>query len=238
VEPELDPRVAPQLARAVFARLGRVHIPQVLAPTTAARTYQCLAEETPWQLHVNDGSKHYDVLDEKLELLTPADRVLMHQRILDNARHRFQCLYDNFPIHDAWQLGQHRSSYLMRLHDFLNGERFLGFARAVTGMPGIEFADAQATRFRPGHFLTEHDDSVDGKGRLAAYVLGFTAGWRADWGGILQFIDADGHVAEGYTPSFNALNLFRVPQRHAVSFVAPFADSARYSITGWLRKRS
>jgi len=56
------------------------------------------------------------------------------------------------------------------------------------------------------------------------------------WGGILQFIAEDGHLAEGYAPSFNALNLFNVPQLHAVSYVAPFAQAGRFSVNGWLRE--
>ncbi|HEX5536856.1 MAG TPA: 2OG-Fe(II) oxygenase family protein [Sphingobium sp.] len=36
-------------------------------------------------------------------------------------------------------------------------------------------------------------------------------------------------------PRFNALSLFRVPQRHHVGCVAPFAPKPRISITGWLR---
>jgi Rps23 Pro-64 3,4-dihydroxylase Tpa1-like proline 4-hydroxylase len=123
----------------------------------------------------------------------------------------------------------------MRVQEFLNSREFLEFARDVTGMGDIAFADAQATLFRPGHFLTQHDDEVEGKNRRAAYVLSFTRRWRPDWGGILEFIDSDGHVAEGYTPRFNALNLIRVPQRHAVSYVVPWAVEGRYSITGWLR---
>ena len=68
-------------------------------------------------------------------------------------------------------------------------------------------------------------------------MLNFTPTWRADWGGILNFIDADGHISEGYTPAFNALNIFKVPQNHAVSMVTPFAREGRYSITGWLKYR-
>jgi hypothetical protein len=49
-------------------------------------------------------------------------------------------------------------------------------------------------------------------------------------------LDQDGHVSEGYTPAYNALNLFRVPQRHAVSYVAPFAGAPRLAITGWIRE--
>ena len=105
-------------------------------------------------------------------------------------------------------------------------------------LPGIFGPeDAQATRYRPGDFLTAHDDDVAGKHRLYAYVLNFTPAWRPDWGGLLAFHDADGHVSEAYTPTFNALNIFRVPQQHAVTQVASFAGAQRLSITGWIRER-
>ena len=94
-----------------------------------------------------------------------------------------------------------------------------------------------ATAYGPGHFLTAHDDEVAGKKRHAAYVYNLTPTWRIDWGGLLLFHGADGHVARGFTPSFNALNLFAVPQPHSVSMVAPFAANRRYSVTGWLRGR-
>lgn len=59
--------------------------------------------------------------------------------------------------------------------------------------------------------------------------------WRPDWGGLLMFEGADSHIEQGFVPSFNALNLFAVPARHFVSYVAPFAPRRRYSVTGWLR---
>jgi Rps23 Pro-64 3,4-dihydroxylase Tpa1-like proline 4-hydroxylase len=59
--------------------------------------------------------------------------------------------------------------------------------------------------------------------------------WRADWGGLLNFFARDGHVAEAYTPTFNSLTIFRVPQVHSVGIVAPFAKYGRFSISGWLR---
>ena len=111
---------------------------------------------------------------------------------------------------------------------------FIAFVRAVTGMSAIAFADAQATLYRPGDFLTAHDDTAAGKNRLAAYVLSMTPAWRADMGGILEFLDANGHVGGGYVPTFNALNLFRVPQVHCVSQVSLFG-ALRYSVTGWFR---
>jgi hypothetical protein len=107
--------------------------------------------------------------------------------------------------------------------------------RGVTGDDRIDFVDAQATRYRPGQVLTGHDDAAEGKNRLYAYVLNLTRDWRADWGGVLAFEGADGHIEAGFVPAFNALNLFAVPMRHAVTQVASFAPRDRLSITGWLR---
>ena len=118
---------------------------------------------------------------------------------------------------------------------FLNGERFLTFARNLTGFQDIAFADAQATLYGPGHFLTLHDDAVEGKNRRAAYVLNLTENWREDWGGYLNFFDKVGNIEAAYKPAFNALNIFAVPAAHSVGLVAPFAGALRCSITGWLR---
>ena len=101
----------------------------------------------------------------------------------------------------------------------------------MTGAADIAFADAQATAYAPGDFLTAHDDNVAGKARRAAYVLGLTPGWRTDWGGLLLFH----RDSTAWVPRFNTLNLFGVPQPHSVSQVASFAGNRRYAVTGWLR---
>lgn len=224
-----------ELIRKLFGSTGRVHIPNFFAAETAARIYKALSEETPWQLSLNSGDRHVDLHGDQLQLLPAAQQVLLVDAINEGARQGFQYVFNNFPIHDLKQAGQHGDHFLMRVLDYLNSDEFLEFAREATGLPAIAYTDAQATLYRPGHFLTVHNDLVAGKNRLAAYVLNFTPHWRADWGGILQFIDDDGHVAEGYTPTFNALNLLRVPQRHCVSYVTPAGSAGRYSITGWLR---
>lgn len=151
------------------------------------------------------------------------------------ARQGFHYMFDNLRISDPIDAGGQAPSSYRRVLGFLNSPEFLNFIRVVTGDDRPTCCDAQATRFQPGHYLTEHDDRVPHKNRLYAYVLNLSEGWRSDWGGILNFLDADGHVAEGYTPAFNALNLFKVPQRHSVSFVTPFAGSPRLAITGWIR---
>ncbi|OXE35032.1 MAG: hypothetical protein CGW95_16380 [Phenylobacterium zucineum] len=105
----------------------------------------------------------------------------------------------------------------------------------LTGLESAVYCDAQATRYRAGHFLTAHDDDVIGKGRLCAMVLSLTPNWRTEWGGLLLFHNTEGHVLEGYAPRFNTLNMFRIPQVHSVSQVADFVTADRLSITGWIR---
>ena len=233
----LSPSLDPRRIAAVFARHGRVHIPGIFPPEVAARVHRALTAETPWSRVVSGTTRHYDLGPGGWEAIAPEKRDELMQAVQQMGRTGFAYFYENFPLADFHAAGQHLDSYLMRVYEFLNSAPFIEFARVVTGAPTITFADAQATCYRPGDFLTAHDDGVEGKRRRAAYVLNFTPAWRADWGGILQFLDADGHVAEGYAPAFNALNLVRVPQPHAVTYVNPLAGGARYSITGWLRER-
>lgn len=226
-----------EVIRRTFSRSGRVHIQGFFEPSVAQAIYEALSQRTPWQLCFNSGPRHVDIGVDGFESLSLEDREKLVTAIHHGARRGFQYFYAAFPLYDLYAAGLHRDHYLMRVYEFLNSEVFLEFVRDITGTADIEFADAQATLYQAGHFLTTHDDLAEGKHRRAAYVLNFTPQWRADWGGVLQFIDADGHLAEGYVPAFNALNLFRVPQKHSVSYVTPAANGGRYSITGWLRAR-
>ena len=45
----------------------------------------------------------------------------------------------------------------------------------------------------------------------------------------------EGNTEIALAPSYNALNIFRIPMRHSVSFVTPFANAQRFSIVGFLR---
>jgi hypothetical protein len=220
----------------VYAAAGRVHIGGILADDAARRAYQGLATELTWQLHFNDGDRPINLASDAFDRLPEAERAQLFTGIYANAAQRFQYVYNSFPISDMHERKEHMALYVMRVHEFLNSHEFLEFGRTVTGVRTISYVDSQGTLYRPGHFLTKHDDAIAGKSRVAAYVLNLTPKWQPDWGGILQFIAPDGHIAEGYVPVFNALNLFRVPQTHAVSIVSPFAQSGRYSITGWLRE--
>lgn len=218
-----------------FETRGHVHLPNVLRAEDAERIYRCLAEETEWNLVFNDRSRHIDMPLPQLEALPPDKADRLQKAIFAQAQQGFQYCYHNYPVYDAYKAGINEGHLLHSFYEFLNGTPFLDFVRAATAFDDITFADAQATRYLPGHFLTTHDDTSEGKHRRAAYVFNFTREWSADWGGYLQLLDEAGHVRRGLKPSFNALNIIAVPQSHNVGFVAPFARGMRLSITGWLR---
>lgn len=233
----LDPRLDPDLVARVFRASGRVHVAGFLDAACAARIHQCLLAETPWQMVLFDGEEHRELGVRSLDELPPAERQRWIEKAERAARDRFSYRYANFRLFENYQEGRHRDLYLMRLLEFLNSEPFRDLMRRITGDDKIDYADGQATLYRAGDFLTRHDDAVEGTNRRAAYVIGFTPEWSTDWGGLLAFPDRFGHVAEAFAPSFNALNLFRVPALHAVTQVSSFAAAGRYSVTGWLRQR-
>jgi Rps23 Pro-64 3,4-dihydroxylase Tpa1-like proline 4-hydroxylase len=124
---------------------------------------------------------------------------------------------------------------LHRLTEFLNSPTFLDFGRQVIGAPRITKAEAQATLYRPGNFLTRHIDPGHNEERRAAYTFGFTRAWQPDWGGLLLLLKENHDIARGFLPRFNLLTLFDGRRIHSVSPVSAFAGAGRYQITGWLR---
>jgi Rps23 Pro-64 3,4-dihydroxylase Tpa1-like proline 4-hydroxylase len=219
---------------AAYRASNRLHVPGFLHPEDAALLHQSLRSREDWRLVVNQGERSFDLDRSAQNALTPQQRTQLEQAVHAEARYGFQYLYESIrvPDEDAQRLGD---DPLFQFARFMSSDPVRQFLRHVTGQQAIDFADAQATAYGPGHFLTAHDDEVPGKNRYAAYVFNLTPRWRVDWGGLLLFEGADDHVEQGFTPSFNALNLFTVPQPHSVSMVAPFAANRRYSITGWLR---
>lgn len=233
----LLPRADEAALAARFRASGRAHLAGLLPEPEAAALREALLASPRWQLVFNRGEQLYE-LDRATRDGLGAERLqTLRAAVHLEGRHAFEYLYENIRVPDDGTPS--RETALDAFAGFLNSEAFLGLARRLVGDDAVVYADCQATLFREGHFLNEHDDDVAGKDRVAAYVVNLTRPWRPHWGGQLQFLGDDGHVAEAFVPTFNALNLLRVPQRHLVSAVSPLADPAspRLSITGWLRRR-
>lgn len=233
---KLNPDLDRAALKKAFAENKRVHVARVLTPDSAERLHRAITTETDWHLVFNEGDKTHTLYPEQLKQMTKEQFAKIREAVLGQAREGFQFLYNDYNIYDYYLNGKNQGHFLHKFHEFVNSKEFLSFVREITGIESIKFGDSQATAYGPGHFLTLHHDEVTGKNRKLAYVFNMTRTWQLDWGGILQFLGKDGNVEQGFVPTFNALNMFQVPQDHAVSYVAPFAPAVRYSITGWLRE--
>ena len=237
---QINPKLDRAALAAAFARGGVVQVRDVLTAEAASTILEVLMRETPWGLAWQAGSQGPNALRAAdLKQLAPAEA----QRIgaLTNTAMRegeYAFQFAQYPMLAAYLGRWDPGSPHELLLEHLNDAPFLDLVRDITAIPELIKADAQATLYAPGHFLAQHDDSHVGQGWRVAYVLNLCgAEWRADWGGYLEFYDEAGDVVRGFRPRFNALNLFLVPRRHAVTMVAPFAPQARFAITGWLRDR-
>jgi SM-20-related protein len=231
----INPRLDPSEFARKFAKRRRIHIPAFLVPAAAERLLRHLRGREDWRLVINQGDKLFELDRMAQTALTPAKAAQLDLAVHKAAREGFQFRFETIRVPDEDSKRAADGTLLATFARFLSSPPALDFLRIVTGRDEIGFADAQGTAYGPHHFLTAHDDDVAGKNRLAAYVLNLTPEWRADWGGLLTFHRADGHIDEAFTPRFNALNLFEVPQRHSVSYVTPFVPNRRYAVTGWLR---
>lgn len=218
-----------------YSQLGRIHIPNFLNSESANKIYKSLEKQKEWNFAWNDQGKHTDLSYQGVMSWTIEQKKLLREKIYTQAEKQFQYSYSAIPIFDIYRNKLMPGHFFNDIYEFFNTPKFIEFARQVTGETAIKYTDMQATRFTQCDFLTEHDDNVIGKKRLAAYVLNLTPTWNNDWGGSLVFSDSKDSISESFYPKFNALNIFSVPQKHSVSFIAPFASADRYSITGWFR---
>ena len=235
-----DPRLAlsaAQIADATnsFARSGIIRIAEPFSADVAERLHHHLDTEIIWGRTVSEGHKRaWDLTPEAIAALDGDKERAFLAAVHDTACDGFQFLFDSLIVSDDASARKARGMLLDRLIDALNLPAALDALRKITGAPDICRVNGQATRYLPGHFLTSHDDGIDGENRVAAYVINLTKGWRTDWGGLLQFQTGFGDVPLALKPGFNTIHLFRVPQLHSVTYVAPFAALPRYAITGWL----
>ena len=215
------------------SRRGRMN--SFLDEAGANKLYKALVEQKDWNLLTYSQGRHVDLDYNGMLQRPPADWKRLEEIAYAEAKNGFGYYFCNVPLYDLAKSGKRSDLPLLEAYRIMNSPEVLAIAREATGATDIAYADAQATKYLSGHFLTTHDDDVGGKNRRAAYVLSMTKNWRADWGGQLQFFGEDGQVERAFVPGFNTLSVFLVPQRHAVSALAPFAGAPRFSITGWFR---
>ena len=230
----LSPSLDVAALNAAFKAHRRLHIPDVLAPDSAEALTAAMEAYDGWRVTVDAGGERFEIPLSAGRASEPGKQSWIDQAALNGGDTDMQYMFDTRRV-AVEGIGDDVDDAVAAMPAFVNSSAFIAFMRGVTGDERIDFADAQATRYRPGHVLNGHNDDAEGKNRLYAYVLNLTRDWRIDWGGALIFPGADGQIEQGFVPRFNALNIFAVPMDHAVTQVASFADANRLSITGWLR---
>lgn len=232
----LDPSIDAGSLAQQFAERRRLQIAPFLDEGSASRLRDHLLARHDWRLILNAGEKVFEIARDDFEVMDRAAIAKLEALVADSARDRFQYRFESIRVPDEADARTRAGTLLDEFALFLSSEPVVSLFRQISGADDIGFADAQATCYRAGHFLTCHDDDVSGKNRRAAYVFSMTPSWRPEWGGLLMFHGEDGNIEEAFTPADNVLSLFAVPQKHSVSFVAPYVSEPRLSVTGWLRR--
>ena len=215
---------------------GRVQIEHYLQEPAAERLRGCLQHEVPWTLAIRDAEGPRTIDHATYTALSAEANARLLADVAAGAAgagDEFRFAYDSYMMIRAYKENRDPGLLLHRVVELFNSPGYVSFAQHLTGDSRIRRVNAQATRYRPGHFLRLHFDEDETEGRLYAYVLNLSRDWQADWGGLLQFIDPDGAVADTFLPRWNTLSLFAVPRGHAVSLVTPWAGADRLAITGW-----
>jgi SM-20-related protein len=217
-----------------YAVRKRLQVREFLEPASARAVVEAL-HELPWGLAYNDGPTVHQVSPDRVAAMDEREGGRIMAGIQARARTQYQFLYAFFPTLAAYISPTSPRFRIFDFFEFINSEPVLGFIRRLTGLDHIRWADAQATWYRPGHFLKAHTDEDPSTGRVAAYVMNLSAEWERDWGGFLQFFDSNDNIEEAFKPSFNTLNIFTIPQLHSVSMVSTYVQAERLAVTGWFR---
>lgn len=231
---ELNPTLAREALAAEYRRKLRGQVRDFLTFESARAVHREL-EPLPWAMAYNDGAEVVQLSEQQLASLNPRDAAEIMRGIQARARGQYQFLYSFFPILTAYFSPEVPRLGIFDFYEFINSETVLEFIRGLTGLSNIAWADAQATWYKPGHFLKAHTDEEAATGRVAAYVMNLSPVWERDWGGFLQFFDSDDNIEMAFKPSFNALNIFTIPQNHSVSMVSTYVTEKRLAVTGWFR---
>jgi SM-20-related protein len=231
LNPDLD---AGRFARA-YVEHKCVQVRNFLDEASAAQM-EAAMQTLPWRLILQDDTKTNLVLTrEEFTAMPIEQRRKLDEGMKRRAAEGIGYMYFVYPMIKAALEGWDGGHPIHALTEFLNSAPVIEFARAISSKPGITKIDAHASCFLQGHYLNKHIDDGLINERQVAYTLGFTRGWKPDWGGLLVVYDENDDVLLGRCPRFNTMTVFdgRIP--HGVTAIANFAPKPRYTVAGWFR---
>ncbi|MEO1035130.1 MAG: 2OG-Fe(II) oxygenase family protein [Pseudomonadota bacterium] len=216
----------------------RLRISNFLLPGYADSLEQVCSDQIEYEYAFAARGENKVLSAAELAQLSSEEQAKLQEQLTQDASRGVGFFYGSY------MMGRKRQSdadappkALVEFLDLLNSPQMLSFVNTITGGSDVVVADMQCTRYMPGNYLTRHKDDVAGQTRRFAYVFSITKQWHPDWGGLLQFFEADGTPRDAWAPAMNTLSLFDVEHVHSVTYVAPFAVAPRLSITGWYYSR-
>lgn len=172
---ELNPALDEEAIAATLASAGHVQILDFLRLEAAEALLESLVQSTDWRHVLNAGDNVYEIPCAQLEAMNEDQRRTLDRKADQAAAHGFQFRFDTIRVPDEEADRAAQPTELTDFASFLSAPEQVDWFRRVTGNDVIDFADAQATRYRNGAFLTTHDDAVEGKSRHFAYALNLFA---------------------------------------------------------------
>lgn len=232
----LNPDLDKASLAARYGEDGRVRIEGLFETSVAERLRAACSSRLRYDFLFHMQGNNYVLSHAEMQQMTDEQARQMKEAVAQAASGGVGFYYCGYKLgRENRDTDDDELRFLHEVFDFLNGNEMLQLVRDITGVTELASADAQYTRYTPGHFLTRHRDDSTREDRRVAYVYSMSRGWHPDWGGLLQFFSDDGAPRDAWTPTFNALALFDVRHVHSVTFVTPFAREPRYSLTGWFR---
>ncbi len=212
-----------------FTRTRKIQVPALLAPLKAEQIYFFLHRLLPQYWVCATCIKR-----DRQELpFTAQKQIIARERAVKDAFGRGDFSFFFYRTFNAVP-GQY-SPLEYEVRSFFSSPQCIDFMNQITGMGLTKMNTLFVSKYTSGSFLSTHSDK--GNGRLAM-VLHMTKDWKPQYGGHLHFLDtARQKIIETYTPEFNTLMLFEVPEEegipHFVGHVAPNVPIPRIAITGW-----
>lgn len=230
----LNPKLDLGAYRNEFSKTGRIRIRNALPPEIADRLSADM-QQLPYKLFCATG--------QGVAVIDPAEMVSWErslqadlQKALNEAASRAEGFaYFGYRLTETFKDGVHDTP-LGRFYNAIRSKQTMEAIQKVTNAKTFDNVFAQATEYRPGHYLTRHLDDPKGEHRKFAFVLGLTKKWDPDWGGLLQFFDDDGQPTDSLSPGYNTLDLFDVRHVHSVTYTTPFCQNPRHAVSGWFVK--
>ena len=212
--------------KSIFEKNKKVQIKDILANQVAEILFKQAVNEKNWVLATgHDATKYEKRISKQFEKVN----AIQIKKIQDKFKN------DHFSYIFSRSMNNIQPSFLeYTLRKNMASEEFIHYLNEITNLKLTKLNTLFLSKYKGGNFLSPHSDNGNGK---LAFVLNLTKNWKPQYGGILHFMnDTKTEIVESFTPLFNNLMLFEVPEGgipHFVSHVVPYVKQERYSITGW-----